>query len=278
MSAASLADMEKPVSMETLVQQLTPEPQPQQDAPAGFPWLKVLLGIAIIAALTATWRFTPLAQVFTPDNVIEFFETFARHWWAPLLIVAAYTPACIVMFPRPVITLAAVVSFGAWAGFALAMTGVLLASALGYYAGRRFGRETVRRLAGPRLNRLTQVLQQRGVIAITAVRLVPLAPFIVESMVAGAIHMKLWQLTLGTFIGMLPGTLMATVLGDALESALHDPSRINWGFVTTVAGLLAFATYLVQRWLRKVAIEPHHDVVHPAQHGKAQQLRTEGRA
>ncbi len=177
-----------------------------------------------------------------------------------------------------VITLAAVVSFGAWAGFAFAMTGVLLASAVGYYAGRAFGRQTVRRLAGPRLNRLTQVLQQRGVIAITAVRLVPIAPFIVESMVAGAIHMKLWQLSVGTFLGMLPGTLMATVLGDAIESALHDPSRINWWFVGAVAAVLATATYIVQRWLRKVAIEPHHDLVHPAQQDKAQELRFPGRA
>jgi uncharacterized membrane protein YdjX (TVP38/TMEM64 family) len=158
------------------------------------------------------------------------------------------------------------------------MTGVLIASAAGYYAGRAFGRQTVRRIAGPRLNRLTQVLQRRGIIAITAVRLVPLAPFIVESMVAGAIHMKLWQLTVGTFLGMLPGTLMATVLGDAIESALQDPSRINWWFVGGVAGLLAATTYFVQRWLRKVALEPPHDLVHPAQHDKAQQLRSTGRA
>ena len=136
----------------------------------------------------------------------------------------------------------------------------------------------MRRLAGPRLNRLTQVLRDRGVIAITAVRLVPIAPFIVESMVAGAIHMKLRQLTVGTFFGMLPGTLMATVLGDALQSALHDPSRINWWFVAGVAAVLATATYLVQRWLRRVAIEPPDDLVHPAQHSKAQQLRSESRA
>ncbi len=278
LSAASLADMEKPVSLETLAEQLTPELDSTLEQPARFPWGKLVIGVAIVALLTAVWRFSPLAQIFTPEKVIAWFESFAAHWWAPLVIVAAYTPASIVMFPRPIITLAAVVAFGAWAGFALAMTGVIVASALGYYAGRAFGRQAVRRLAGPRLNRLTQVLQRRGVIAITAVRLVPIAPFIVESMVAGAIHMKLWQLSLGTFFGMLPGTLMATVLGDAIESALHDPARINWWFVAGVAALLASATYVVQRWLRKVALEPHHDALHPPQQDKAQQLRSEGRA
>ena len=277
-SAASLADLEKPVSLEALVEQLAPEVSDEPEARVAFPWGKLALGMLLVAMLAATWRFTPLARIFTPENVVAWVESFAASWWAPLLIVAAYTPAAIVMFPRPVITLAAVVSFGAWAGFAYAMTGILLASTVGYYAGRRFGRDTVRRLAGSRLNHLVQVLQQRGVVAVTAVRLVPLAPFIVESMVAGAIHMKLWQLTAGTFLGMLPGTLMATVLGEAIEAALHDASRINWWFVGAVAAALATATYLVQRWLRKVAIEPPHDRMHPAQPGKARQLRSEGRA
>ena len=35
---------------------------------------------------------------------------------------------------------------------------------------------------------------------------------------------------------------------------------------------------VVQRWLRKVALEPHHDALHPPQQDKAQQLRSEGRA
>jgi uncharacterized membrane protein YdjX (TVP38/TMEM64 family) len=279
--AASLADLEKPVSLETLAEQLAPELDSASQEllePVRLPWGKLLIGAAIFGLLAAAWRFSPLAHIFTPQSVIAWFESFAAQWWAPLLIVAAYTPASVVMFPRPIITLAAVVSFGAWEGFVLAMTGVVLASAVGYYAGRAFGRQAVRRLAGPRLNRLTQVLQRRGVIAITAVRLVPIAPFVVESMVAGAIHMKLWQLCVGTVLGMLPGTLMATVLGDAIESALHDPARINWWFVASVAALLAGATYIVQRWLRKVAIEPHQESLHPPQQDKAQQLRSEGRA
>jgi uncharacterized membrane protein YdjX (TVP38/TMEM64 family) len=280
-SAASIADLERPVSLETLVQQLAP-PVEEEPLPTRFPWGKVLAVIAIVVVLTATWRLTPLAQVFTPENLIDWTHAFAEHWWAPLVIVAAYTPASVLMFPRPLITLAAVVSFGAWIGFTCAMTGVVLASTAGYYAGRAFGRDTVRRMAGPHLNRLTEIMRRRGVVAVTAVRLVPLAPFIVESMVAGAIHMRLWQLSVGTFLGMLPGALMATVLGDAIESALHDPSRINWWFVAAVFTVLATATYFVQRWLRHVAIDPdpvatsaREPVASP---GKARRLRSDSRA
>ena len=51
------------------------------------------------------------------------------------------------MFPRPLITLAAVVAFGPWLGFLYALIGILVAAAVAYYAGR-LRRDTVRRLAG----------------------------------------------------------------------------------------------------------------------------------
>jgi uncharacterized membrane protein YdjX (TVP38/TMEM64 family) len=255
-TAASLADMEKPVTMERLVSELATDDTDPQEKKRTFPWVQLLLAVAVVAGLTATWRFTPLAEVVTAERVIEWTETFSRHWWAPLVLVALYTPASLVMFPRPLITLAAVVSFGPWEGLAYAMTGVILASSAGYYAGRAFGRNTVRRLAGPRLNRVSQALQRRGVLAVTAVRLVPIAPFIVESMVAGAIHIRLWQLSVGTFFGMLPGALMATVLGDAAQSALRDPSQINWLFVGGTLAVLLTGSVVVTRWLRRVSEEP----------------------
>jgi len=258
LSAASLADMEKPVSMEQLMEQLTADDEDEDATRSRTPWGKLLVAVAVIAGLTMLWRFTPLAEIFTAENVVAWTESFSRHWWAPLVVVLAYTPTSIVMFPRPLITLAAVVSFGPWAGLTYAMTGVLLASAAGFYAGRAFGRQTVRRFAGRRLNRLSHALQQRGVLAITAVRLVPIAPFIVESMVAGAIHIKLWQLSVGTFLGMLPGALMATVLGDAAQAALHDPSRINWWFVGGAIIALTAGSVIVTRWLHRMGGEGAH--------------------
>lgn len=263
-SAASLADMEQPVGMDLLVGELAADTGSAEPTKRGFPWIPLLLSIVVVAALTAAWRFTPLADVVTAERVIAWTESFSRYWWAPLALVSLYTPASLVMFPRPLITLAAVVSFGPWEGLAYAMTGVLLASALGYYAGRAFGRNTVRRFAGTRLNRVSQVLQRRGVLAVTAVRLVPIAPFIVESMIAGAIHIKLWQLTVGTFLGMLPGALMATVLGDAAQSALRDPSQINWWFVGGTLAVLLTGSVLVTRWLRRVSEEPGRDDPRPA--------------
>ena len=247
-SAAAIADLEKPVSLDSLVEQFAPDAGGTR-APR---WKTVGAVAVVVLALAAAWRFTPLADVVTAENVVAWTESFASRWWAPLLVLAAYTPASAVMFPRPLLTLAAVVAFGPWLGFVYAMSGILLAAIAGYYAGRLIDRDTVRRIAGKRLNRLTRALQARGLLAITAVRLVPLAPFVVESLVAGAIRIRLWQLVAGTFLGMLPGVLTATIFGDQLETALHDPSRINYWLVGGVVAAFAILTVAVQRWFARI--------------------------
>jgi uncharacterized membrane protein YdjX (TVP38/TMEM64 family) len=153
------------------------------------------------------------------------------------------------MFPRPLITLFAVVAFGPWLGFVYSLTGILISALFTYWIGTRMDRSTVRKLAGPKLSRILDVLRRRGVVALTALRLVPLAPFTVEGIVAGAIRVPLRDFTIGTAIGMLPGTLAATVFGDQLQIALHDPSKVNLWIVGGVIVALTTATLLVRRWL-----------------------------
>ena len=212
----------------------------------------IIIGVAILVAvaLALVWRYTRLADVVTPKSTIAFAESLADYWWAPLALILSYTPATLVMFPRWLITLAAVAIFGPWPALGYAQVGVLLAALAGYFAGRLVGIATVRRLVGPRLNRVKRVLRRRGLIAVTIVRLVPVAPFIVVNVVMGAMRIRLHHYLLGTVLGMLPGMLATTVLGDQLTEAISEPTRANlW---IGAAALLALATlaYAGQRWLR----------------------------
>jgi phospholipase D1/2 len=216
--------------------------------PAGPAWGKLALIVLAVAGLTAVWRYTPLRDFLTADHVFEWAEAFGSYWWAPLVVMAAYTPACFTMFPRPLITLFAVIAFEPVLGFVYAMSGILLASLSTYYAGRLLPAHTVRHLAGSKMDEMTDVLRKRGLAAVFAVRIIPVAPFEIEGMVAGRIHIKLWHFMLGTFLGMLPGTLTTTVFGDQIQTALQDPSRINWGLVATVIVFFVVLTLVVRRW------------------------------
>jgi uncharacterized membrane protein YdjX (TVP38/TMEM64 family) len=248
-SAAAIADLEQPVSLDALVGQFAPEETVRRSLPI---WATVVGIVLAVAGLTALWRLTPLAELVTAERVIDWAESFALAWWAPLAIMLAYTPAMVTMFPRPLITLAAVVAFGPWLGFGYAMSGILLAAVLAYWAGSRVSRNTLRRLSGKRLSGLTKALRNRGLLAMTAVRLVPIAPFVVEGLVAGAIRIRPWDYLGGTFLGMLPGVLTATVFGDQLETALRDPSQINYAVIGGVILLFVVGTLMVRRWLSRL--------------------------
>ena len=220
-------------------------------------WVQLGMIAALLIALTALWRWTPLAHTVSPEVVIGWAKDFGSRWWAPPLLMLLYTPACLIMFPRPLITLAAVMAFGPWLGFGYALLGVCASAVVTYYIGRRMKRDTVRRLAGPKLDRMIEVLKKYGLLAMTLLRLVPLAPFAVESIVAGAIHMRLWHVVAGTAIGLLPGTLATTIFGEAIETALTGAGPVNWWLVVIAVGLLAGGIVAVKRWFMRMSRRIH---------------------
>jgi phospholipase D1/2 len=155
------------------------------------------------------------------------------------------------MFPRPVLTLFTVIAFGPWLGFAYSMTGILGAALATYYLGRALPHKAVKRLAGEKLDEMSKVLRQHGLIAVLAVRILPAAPFAVEGIVAGAVRINVCHYAAGTLLGMLPGTLTTTVFGDQIATALEDPTRINYWIVGGVILLFIVLTALVRHWFSK---------------------------
>jgi phospholipase D1/2 len=277
LSVASVADPEKPVALSDLARLLesdsdaraerddparmpaSPEPQePRADPHRAPSWRRLALIVVGILALAATWKFTPLAGFLDGNRIVGWARRFGDQWWVPLATILAYTPAALTMFPRPLITLFAVIAFGPLMGFAYAMLGIELSAWVTFVAGRRLDRGTVQRVAGRKLSDILQVLRRRGLLAITALRLVPLAPFAVEGVVAGAARVKLWHFMVGTALGILPGTLTSTVFGDQLQTWLDDPRRINYWLIAAVLLVLGAATWGVQRWLASSLSRSRH--------------------
>src|SRR5688572_3751289 len=175
LTMAAVADPEEPIALEMLLSERHAEEE-RAAAPERPAWGKLAAVIATLAGLMALWQFTPLREVASAEAAIRWAKAFGEQWWAPWLLMAAYTPACLVMFPRPLITLAAVIAFGPWWGFCYSLTGICASSAVTWWMGRHMRRDTVRRLAGAKLDRMAEVLRKHGLLAMTLLRLVPLAP------------------------------------------------------------------------------------------------------
>jgi phospholipase D1/2 len=223
-----------------------PQRRPDRPRPA---WAKIIaLGVFFFACFLC-WRYTPLAEIVTADHVMEWARAMRRSQWAPLAVIAVYTPAAFLMFPRPLITLFAVIAFGPWEGFAIAITGIIGSALATYFVGRSLPEKTLHRLAGRNLERTTRAIRKRGLLSVFAVSIAPAAPFPVVGMIAGAVKIKLWHYVAGTVMGMMPGTLATTIFARQIEAALENPSRINYWVVGAVVAILVALVLVVRRWM-----------------------------
>jgi uncharacterized membrane protein YdjX (TVP38/TMEM64 family) len=148
-----------------------------------------------------------------------------------------------------------VLAFGPVTGFLCALAGALGSALAGYGVGASLGRSAVRRIAGGRLNRISKRLAKRGLLAVVLSRVVPIAPFTVINLVAGASHIGLRDFALGTVIGMGPGIVAMTLFTDRIRSMLEDPTWANALTLALVFGGIALAGYVLVTWLKRRAGE-----------------------
>lgn len=217
----------------------------------GPAWGKLALILLGAAALAAVWRWTPLAEIVTAERILGWTRTVRETWWAPIVLILAYTPAAFVLLPRPLLTLVSVMTFGVLWGLVYATSGVLIAALVTYYAGRLLPKKTLQRLAGDALESVGKLLREHGIVAVFGSNMLPTPPFVVQNMIAGAVKIPLWQFVVGTFLALLPGMIAWTVFGDQINAAMEDSSKVSWWLIGGAVLLLVAFTFLARRFLAK---------------------------
>lgn len=210
----------------------------------------LLLVLLLVLGLAMAWSWSPLRDWLDVDAAVASIRQ-AGQSFGPVAAVAGLTLALVLAVPLIFLTLVAVAAYGPLAGSACVLAAALLSAAVSYTVGYRLGREVVERLAGPRVNQLSRRLARQGLLAVIAVRLVPVAPFAVVNMVAGASHLRLRDLLLGTAIGILPGTLGVALFLEQIQAALRSPTPWTWGLVALTAVLLGLGAWGLRRWMRR---------------------------
>ena len=172
--------------------------------------------------------------------------------FGPVTAIAGFTLAVALAVPLSFLTLVTIIAFGPWAGYAYSISGALLGAMISYSAGMALGRAAVQRLGGERVQALNQYLAQRGLLAVIAVRLVPVAPFAIVNMIMGASHIRLRDLLMGTAIGMTPFTVAAMVFMPQMIAALKQPNSTTLLLLALTALLIVLGTWGVRRWFRGI--------------------------
>jgi phosphatidylserine/phosphatidylglycerophosphate/cardiolipin synthase-like enzyme/uncharacterized membrane protein YdjX (TVP38/TMEM64 family) len=245
--ASALLDPEQPIDSERLVTHFVPEkhqPHTARRAVLGVLTLAALLGLA------AAWRWTPLGDWLKIDSLIAQAHALNAHPATPLLVIAGIALAGSLAVPLTLLVVATVLAFGSLAGFFYSLAGAELSALLTYALGQGAGRDLVRRYAGERLNSVSRKLSTRGLLTIITLRIVPVAPFTVINLVAGASHIRLKDFALGTLVGLLPGVFAIALFADGLVESIRDPDSGSFAWLTGVVVVIALAAFGLRRWLR----------------------------
>ncbi len=205
----------------------------------------------LLAALALAWRYTPLAQFATAKHVSALAHRAAHARWTPLAVIVAYPVAAVVMFPRPLITLFAVIAFGPLVGFLYAMLGVFTSASATSYAGTALPKETVERFVSDRLRAVRAIVEKRGLVAMFAISIVPVAPFIAVGSAAGAMRVRFRHYIAGVLLGHVPGTLTTSILGGQLKFVLEGRSGVNHGLLAGAAVFLVVTIVAVRAWFQR---------------------------
>jgi uncharacterized membrane protein YdjX (TVP38/TMEM64 family) len=192
-------------------------------AGGGAAW-KIALAVVLIALLTLAWYVTPLAEWADPDGVHDWLRSADRQPWAGAVVIGTFLAGGLVAFPVTILIAATAAAFGPWYGFLYAVLGVLASALASYALGARFGQGALRRVLGRRLDRIRERIERQGVLAVAAIRVVPVAPFTFVNLAAGASAIKLVDYIVGTLLGMLPGLVVMSALGHRIVAILSDPS------------------------------------------------------
>ena len=257
----TVLDPEKPIDADALVADLVPEPETRKGTRTR---VFILVGsLLAIGAAALAWRYSPLREWVDLGRIVAESKGLGTSPLAVVAALAAFVLGGVVLVPVTLMIAATVLVFGPIEGGVYALAGALLSAATTYALGRALGRDLVRQIAGPRLNALSRRLARKGLLAMTLVRLLPVAPFSIVNSVAGASHIGWRDFLLGTVLGMAPGIALTALFIDRAVAVVRDPG-IDTAAVLAGVAALAFAFFWpLQKRLGRVPepITPNADHV-----------------
>lgn len=200
---------------------------------AGWTTGLIVLGLAV----SRLW-----ASVIDQRRVTSLLEPLRDTPYALPLLTLVITVGGVIGLPLNLFIIGAAVTLGPWRAFGCGFVGAMIAAAISFGLGHHFGKPLARRLVGEKLETLTNTMARRGIGSVATLRLLPVAPFGIMNLVAGASGLRFSPFMIGSAIGLLPGIAAVTFAAGRFLAALENPSPTTWAvFGGSIALILGAA-------------------------------------
>ena len=114
---------------------------------------------------------------------------------------------------------------------------------MGYFLGSDF----IRQLVGAKWKVLERKITQTGILAVAALRAIPIAPFTVVNIISGAFQVPVRDYIFGSVVGLAPGIIVTNLFARQLQSAIRDPGVGSFVLVAALVVVSVLGTI----WLRR---------------------------
>jgi uncharacterized membrane protein YdjX (TVP38/TMEM64 family) len=192
---------------------------------------------AFITALLSLWQFLPVGEFRDPARLGFWIDRLNANPWAGLIVVAVFLVGTLIVFPVTALIAATGIALGPVEGLVWALAGSLIAATVTYALARLLPADVVDDWIGPWVRRLGMRFERNGIVSVMVARNIPIAPFTLINVMAGAASIRFRDYLLGTILGMGPTIAALTILGDRLRGAIEHPTLLNIFLLSVAIGV-----------------------------------------
>jgi phospholipase D1/2 len=190
---------------------------------------------------------------FQPENIENFLHSARSSPSAILIVWACYIVGGFILFPVTLMSLLTAAVFGSMWGPIYGLSGALLSGSLMFLIGRLLRKNGSQNIFGERAQKIDAQFRKAGVMGVTVLRIIPIAPFSIVNVAAGISSIRFSDFLIGSFLGFVPAFLVKGIVGDSLTQILINPDRktiliLIFGMALWI--FLVFGSWYVARWWR----------------------------
>jgi uncharacterized membrane protein YdjX (TVP38/TMEM64 family) len=218
----------------------------QQKKKRFFQSIPFLIGTLLggLLLLAAIWHYLPFPE---GSEVKDLFLKFENQRIQPLWILSIYGIAGLMFIPVNILILATASIYGGLQAFIYATLGSIFNAALSYWVGYFLGKRTIQKIFSEQVRGLAHKMEEKGILPIIIIRLLPIAPYTMVNFIAGAFKISFKNYLLGTFLGMIPGTLFLIVFQRSFIDMIVAPTYGNVFFFALISLLVVLALFTFRR-------------------------------
>ncbi|MBA2483056.1 MAG: TVP38/TMEM64 family protein [Nitrosomonas sp.] len=205
--------------------------------------------LIFVLLLAISWQWTPLRQWVYIDAILNNLTELRGNWLTPILVSIIYILGGLIAFPLTLMIVGTGLAFGAFYGFFYALLGAEISAIVTYFIGKALGHNTLKQLSHQWVSRIRHYFEQQGLLSVVILRVIPVAPFTVINLVAGASHIRFRDFALGSLLGMTPGIFALTLFSDQAVSAIETPEMIRFILLFIMVIAIIVGTWALNRWL-----------------------------